>query len=288
METQPWKRLLWLKQNYPDNYTDHEFIEEVKNYEQARKNYRNSPYSKASHYARVRSDFLNFYQNVLETSFIFITFAYIYHYKQDPVPLFIMVTITVSFVLFLRRNEKDQISSLLNTKSIIILVFSMLTLSPVLKSLSKTTASDSIWTLSFWLTLTYISSLSNGKEKKTSNVSTNLLVAITSILASRLSTTNHVFCFLLICIQINIVLPSLLIPSYLRTVSSNVVVYTFITKTLGWCYTIPILCVSLLYIFVLPQWFVYWQIHYRRIDDAKDNISDSLTTSWDARKSILD
>ncbi|CCE64691.1 hypothetical protein TPHA_0I01870 [Tetrapisispora phaffii CBS 4417] len=283
-----WKRLLWLQQDYPDNYTDQKFLEKVKDYENKKLDYANSPYLSVENYRVVRSDFLNFFQTVLNTSIIYIIFAYIYIYDKDPTVVTVLVTSVIASIVLFKEHDKDQLSSLLNLKSVIIIIFSMLTLSPILKSLSKTTASDSVWTLSFWLTLWYISSISSSKEIKTSNVSTNLLVAVVSILSSRLSTSTHVFCFLFLCIQINVVLPNLLISSTVLFMLSNSFAYMFITHALGWMYTFCITLTTLLYIWLLPKWFIYWQVHYRMLDDANTSSKEALLTSWDAKKPILD
>ncbi|EDO18627.1 hypothetical protein Kpol_1048p58 [Vanderwaltozyma polyspora DSM 70294] len=287
MEKKPWKRLLWLKQDYPDNYTDPNFIKKAETFHK-RLNFLNSPYKHESNYFKVRYEFFQFYQSILNVSSIFLIFAYIYYYKQDPLPLTIVVTVVVSCLLMSKKHDNPLFVRLLNLKSVIIITFAMLTLTPVLKSLSKTTASDSIWTLSFWLTLMYISALSNTKDKKSSNVSTNLLLAVVTALASRLSSTTEVFCFLYICIQVNVLLPNLIVPSYLLALISNIIVYAVITQILGWHYTILILSTFLLYIIVLPHWFIYWQINYRMLEDGDGrDEKDCLITSWDAKRPVL-
>ncbi|KOG96237.1 phosphatidylinositol N-acetylglucosaminyltransferase [Saccharomyces eubayanus] len=276
----PWKRLLWLKQEYPDNYTDPSFIELRirQNNESGKKSNRKLSEAASS---QIRLDFISFYQTVLNTSFIYITFTYIYYYGYNPIP----PTIILSFLtLVISRKKVDPLlSSFIDIKSSLIITFAMLTLSPVLKSLSKTTASDSIWTLSFWLSVWYVFVISSTSSKhKPSNLSTNILVALVAVLSSRLSTTIDVFCFLLICIQLNIILPSYLsVTSKVVPIISNIIVYSFLNVTLGWIYMLLVFFASVFYIIVLPRWFIYWKINYHK----KDN---DLLSTWDARAPILD
>ncbi|CAI4053074.1 hypothetical protein SUVC_16G2050 [Saccharomyces uvarum] len=276
----PWKRLLWLKQEYPDNYTDPSFIELRIRQENESGKKSNRKLSEAA-CSQIRLDFISFYQTVLNTSFIYITFTYIYYYGYNP----IMPTIFLSFLTLVisRRKVDPLLSSFMDIKSSLIITFAMLTLSPVLKSLSKTTASDSIWTLSFWLSVWYVFVISSTRSKhKPSNLSTNILVALVAVLSSRLSTTIDVFCFLLICIQLNIILPSYLsVTSKVVPMVSNIIVYSFLNVTLGWTYMLLVFFVSVFYIIVLPRWFIYWKINYHK----KDN---DLLSTWDARAPILD
>lgn len=273
---EPWKRLLWIKQAYPDNYTDPEFIKLITKLRYKGKNAK--PSKTFSSVKQVRGDLLNFYAKILNTFFIYITFTFIHIYKIDPIPFTIVMTITV---LYLTSRSSDN-KRLLNFKSSLVITFAMLTLSPVLKSLSKTTASDSIWTLSFWLTIAYVGSMSSNSKSQTLNVSTNMLLAIVTVLASRLNSTTQVFCFLLICIQLNIILPNFVDLSnpYISSVS-NLFVYTFITITLGWSYTLLVFSMAIFYIFILPKLFVYWQTYYRGYES-------SLSRVWEAQTPILE
>ena len=280
MTRSPWKRLLWLKQEYPDNYTDPSFIE-LRARQKAESNQKSDRKLSEAARAQIRLDFISFYQTILNTSFIYITFTYIYYYGFDPIP----PTIFLSFItLIVSRTKVDPLlSSFMDVKSSLIITFAMLTLSPVLKSLSKTTASDSIWTLSFWLTLWYIFVISSTKSKdKPSNLSTNILVALVAVLSSRLSTTIDVFCFLLICIQLNIILPTYLsVTNKVVPIISNIIVYSFLNVALGWIYMLLIFFASVFYITVLPKWFIYWKINYHKRDN-------DLLSTWDARTPILD
>ncbi|AQZ09525.1 GPI2 (YPL076W) [Zygosaccharomyces parabailii] len=273
---EPWKRRLWIRQDYPDNYTDPEFINYVKKLRYRGKFAKPSPASAAS-VKQVRTDLVLFYNKLLKTSLVFIVFTFIYHYKIDPMPYAAAMT---AFVLYLSWRSTTPHRVVL--KSSLVITFAILTLSPVLKSLSKTTASNSIWTLAFWLTLAYVGSMSPNPKSQTSNLSTNLLLAIVTVLASRLDSSTQVFCFLFICIQLNLILPKLIVfNARLFAVVFSVIVFTFVILALGLSYAILAWSLACFYIFVLPQWFVYWQTYYRGYEA-------SLSRVWESQKPILD
>ncbi|SCV03103.1 LAME_0H07734g1_1 [Lachancea meyersii CBS 8951] len=272
---QRWQRLLWLKQDFPDNHTDPDFLREVSEL----RNVQLNP-SSTSSYSRVVGDFLLFYHRALNTGLMYITFTLLYYYRCDPV----YITGALTSLAFLASVLFHRAT--VSLKSPLIIIFSMLVLSPVLKSLSRTTSSDSIWTISCWLTLFYVASVSLQSQ---SIVSTNLLVANVAVLASRLSSTTDVFCFLLICIELNVLLPyferSLLDRKLFTTYGTtflinNAVVYYFVTQFLGWIYTTVFAFSAVTFVFGLPRYFIYWQKHYYK--------NGPLLSRWDARRPVLD
>ncbi|SCW03603.1 LAFE_0G14114g1_1 [Lachancea fermentati] len=271
----PWQRLLWLKQNYPDNYTDPAFLRELENF----KKNQLKPHITSS-YAQVAFDFLLFYHRLLNTALTYVIFSLFYYYHYDPFILTGSLT-TLAFIIascpWFRTIE---------FKSSLIIIFTMLTLSPVLKSLSRTTSSDSIWTLSCWLTVFYLLSV---YLQESSIISTNLLVANVAVLSSRLNSTTDVFCFVLICIEVNILLPyfehnllmrKLYVPCMVSFLMNNVVIYSFVTYSMGWKYTTLLIFFTVIFVVVLPRYFILWQRWYHR--------GDELLGTWDAKKPVLD
>ncbi|CUS24469.1 LAQU0S16e02410g1_1 [Lachancea quebecensis] len=271
----PWQRLLWLKQAYPDNYTDPAFLNEVAQLQEAL-----SKPQKTSSYAQVVIDFSLFYHRILNTGLMYVAFTLLHFYHFDPTYFTIGLTSFAFLIAIVYHYITVQI------KSSLIIIFTMLILSPVLKSLSKTTSSDSIWTISCWLTAFYVLSIFLHTDSITS---TNILVANVAVLASRLESTTDVFCFLLICIEINILLPyveqSLLARNYnlIYVISfclDNLIAYYFVARCLGWYYVFIFGVSAITFVLVLPRYFIYWQRNYYK--------SDPFLCRWDAKKSILD
>ncbi|KAK5961596.1 phosphatidylinositol N-acetylglucosaminyltransferase PWA37_000963 [Arxiozyma heterogenica] len=302
-----WKRLLWLRQDdYPDNYTDPEFISYLENLKDIQLDY---------NYDQIRKDFLKFYFIILNTCFLFITFHSIYEYSYDPK----MFTFLTSCIIAIISVMKYKYLTNKQIKSSIIIIFTILTLSPVLKSLSKTTSTDSIWVISFWLTIYYLFSVfksmtskdninnhdnnkditlngnDNSDKRITSkkqinrvedityskNLPTNILLANVAMLSSRLPTTTHVFCYLLLCIEINILLPKLINLSNLPvSLLSNIIVYSYINISLGFSSMIIFGIFSVLFTAILPRIFWYWETYYK----CK---TPEILSLWDTKTPIL-
>lgn len=93
-------------------------------------------------------------------------------------------------------------------KSAFLIYCALLGLSPILKSLTKSTASDSIWTLSCWLLIINIFSFDYGSGEGAgatnfpASLSTNAAVMASTVLASRLPSTTHVFSLMLFSMEV--------------------------------------------------------------------------------------
>ncbi|KAK5717275.1 glycosylphosphatidylinositol anchor biosynthesis [Elasticomyces elasticus] len=94
---------------------------------------------------------------------------------------------------------------LTTAKSALLIYCSLLGLSPILKSLTKSTSSDSIWALSFWLMILNVFTFDYGagpSVKFPASLSTNAALMASTVLASRLPTTTHVFSLTLFSIEV--------------------------------------------------------------------------------------
>jgi phosphatidylinositol glycan class C protein len=110
-------------------------------------------------------------------------------------------------------NSKPLLSSrnrqrLATVKSAMLIYCALLGLSPILKSLTKSTASDSIWAMSCWLMIINIFSFDYGSgegagaTKFPASLSTNAALMASTVLASRLPSTTHVFSLTLFSIEV--------------------------------------------------------------------------------------
>ncbi|WPH01420.1 Hypothetical protein R9X50_00426500 [Acrodontium crateriforme] len=94
---------------------------------------------------------------------------------------------------------------LITAKSAVLIYCSLLGLSPILKSLTKSTSSDSIWALSSWLMGINVFTFDYGagpEAKFPASLSTNAALMASTVLASRLPTTTHVFSLTLFSIEV--------------------------------------------------------------------------------------
>lgn len=92
-------------------------------------------------------------------------------------------------------------------KSAILIYFTLLGLSPILKSLTRSTSSDSIWAMSFWLlaiNIFFFDYSGSGGVRKlpVASLSTNAALMASTVLASRLPSTGQVFSLTLFSIEV--------------------------------------------------------------------------------------
>lgn len=90
-------------------------------------------------------------------------------------------------------------------KSAVLIYFTLLGLSPILKSLTRSTSSDSIWAMSFWLLTIniFFYDYSGGVGVKfPASLSTNAALMASTVLASRLPSTGQVFSLTLFSIEV--------------------------------------------------------------------------------------
>lgn len=103
-------------------------------------------------------------------------------------------------------SPQTRTSSLLSTaKSALLIYSSLLGLSPILKSLTRSTSEDSIWALSSWLMILNVFTFDYGagpSAKFPASLSTNAAVMASTVLASRLPSTTHVFSLTLFSIEV--------------------------------------------------------------------------------------
>lgn len=188
----PWKKLLYLQQPYPDNYTDKSFLSQLKKTNSITK----YPYQS------LVEDFslIAFYMSCI--LLVNLVFVGIYVEQWDSIAL-TLVTTTISFFAFLVIKNSSM-----NIKSLMVITFILLILSPILKSLTKSTSSDSIWAISFMLCLA--NAIFHEYSVQTSYrpiLSTNISLSNAIVLASRLNSTLAAFAFVLFAVEINILLP---------------------------------------------------------------------------------
>ncbi|KAK5991047.1 Phosphatidylinositol N-acetylglucosaminyltransferase GPI2 subunit [Cladobotryum mycophilum] len=90
-------------------------------------------------------------------------------------------------------------------KSALLICSTLLGLSPILKSLTRSTSSDSIWAMSFWLLTVniFFFDYSGGVGAKfPASLSTNAALMASTVLASRLPSTKQVFSLTLFSIEV--------------------------------------------------------------------------------------
>ncbi|KAH4073236.1 hypothetical protein HBH70_010190 [Parastagonospora nodorum] len=220
-----YKKLLWFKQPFPDNYTD-----EATFLDHLQRNPRLQPYE----FWSLMSDATIIVQHLASVIIFCCCFVAIFTGRVSPVAIVGWASLfsLLAWVLWdywmgqegvphssntadasmIGANGPNQPTSsrriqqrLATLKSAVLIYAALLGLSPILKSLTQSTTSDSIWALSTWLLLINVAffdySGGPGTQLPTS-MSTNSAMMASAVLASRLPSTTHVFSLTLFSIEI--------------------------------------------------------------------------------------
>ncbi|OCB84632.1 phosphatidylinositol N-acetylglucosaminyltransferase [Sanghuangporus baumii] len=222
-----WEKVLWKKQPYPDNYIPDSFLSSLR---------RNANFRPYTYWPLVLAA-CTISQHISSIFIFLVTFVRLYDESWDPrilvwicVGMFLLGLILWELLercVFGYRIDKEQRAK--TFKSSILVFLALLALSPVLRTLSASTSSDSIWALTaclFMLNILladYGPSRSGrlGRERLTSVLSINAAMSASVVLASRLRDDISVFALMLFSIQVFALLPMLrtrllMMPSFLR------------------------------------------------------------------------
>ncbi|EFY89056.1 hypothetical protein MAC_04831 [Metarhizium acridum CQMa 102] len=227
-----WKKLMWVKQSFPDNYTDQAtFLENLQ------RNPRLKPYD----FWPLVADSTVILQHVCSVTIFIVCFVGIYHERVSPVSVVSWSSFAtfVGWILWERwvseeEDKEDEANAaaaatssealgggsgeplvpldesrthqrLGTIKSALLIWSTLLGLSPILRSLTESTSSDSIWAISFWLLAIniFFFDYSGGVGAKfPASLSTNAALMASTVLASRLPSTGQVFSLTLFSIEV--------------------------------------------------------------------------------------
>lgn len=219
-----WRKLLWVRQPYPDNYVDDSFLSQLK------QNSHVQPYTLRA----LSRDSCGILEHVCSVVLFGCGFYFTYtgvNFFSGSTKANIIGGGDSPFLLWGAAFGTAVLGGT-SLKSSALVLCTLLALSPVLKSLTLSTSSDSIWALACWLVFANIlfkdySSRSDGGASTRSVLATNLVLSAAIVLASRLETTMQVFSFILFSILLFGVFPNFL--SRLRYTGTN-------GDSAGWVY----------------------------------------------------
>ncbi|EPX70949.1 pig-C [Schizosaccharomyces octosporus yFS286] len=200
----PWKKVLWRKQHYPDNYIDRSFLSGLQ---------RNVNIQVSDFWSLV-ADSLPISQH-LSSVVIFAAVFVAIHRKRlscGIVGITSNVSAVCAFLLWdLVLSKPCQSRCFLNyaglIKSCILIVLTLVGLSPILMSLTKSTSEDSVWAIAVWLFLAniffheYATDSIQPHVRLHNSLSTNAALSASVVLASRLDRSIDVFFFVLYAVH---------------------------------------------------------------------------------------
>lgn len=185
-------------------------------------------------------------------------------------PLLLLIsTSSFSFIIYLLLHENSKIVPFWLMKSACAFVMSGYILSPVLKTLTETISTDTIYATTTVMMCVHLVFFDYGVSAVIVSTSLSLNAALfgSICLCSRLQTAFHVFVFITIAVQCFAVSPILLSPIK----SSITVLLSFVTVTFLLCIKVSslisglFLCTVVFVNLVCPYYFVKWH-------SFKDNI----------------
>lgn len=210
----PWEKVLWKPQPYPDNYIPPDFLSSLR---------RNTNVKQYKYLPLVLSTCA--VTQHLAIIFIFVgTFILLNRDHVDPTQLVwaCIAAFPIGNIVWEVMEWRDIAAAtkkerrLKATKSSILVLLILVTITPVLKTLTAATSSDSIWAFSailFCLNAILADySAANphpGKERLTSVLSMNAAISASVVLASRLASNLHVFGLVLYAVQLFALFPLL-------------------------------------------------------------------------------
>ncbi|KAJ7932381.1 phosphatidylinositol N-acetylglucosaminyltransferase [Mycena leptocephala] len=274
-----WEKVLWKRQDHPDNYiVPGSFLSSLR---------RNANFKPYTYWPLVLLSCA--ITQHLATIFIFVSvFVRLKENYLDPhtlvwISVCCFLTGYLSWELLDRTgagHEHRHANRVKAVKSSILIFLALMSLSPVLKTLTAATSSDSIWALSATLfgvnaLLADYSSISLGgevHERLTSVLSMNAAISASVVLASRLANDLAVFALILFSVQAFALFPRLrrrsgLCPSALRLALTVVLFFASIlitaslSRTVTWIYSV----VQLGVMFFCPAVLVWAQKYKNEI-----------------------
>ncbi|KTW30784.1 hypothetical protein T552_00496 [Pneumocystis carinii B80] len=285
-----WRKLLWVKQDYPDNWVDESFLKELKR----------NVNVKVYDFLPLVADMIVFMQHLCSIAIFICAFISIYYERVSPgVLIGISTGFTICCYIFwdLGITKFDYNRNINNRKEIakfsILIILVIFCVSPILESLTKSTTSDSIWALTFCLFLANIffhdySTAEWANKKFPGSLSTNAGVMASVVLASQLTSYIHAFSLIVFAVEWFALFPmfrrylrqnfsftiQLILTAFLLTVAS-----ILITLEINFTLTLLFLFSFFFISFVCPLWLISLQKYKSEIhgpwDIAKPKFGNS-------------
>ncbi|RHZ61255.1 hypothetical protein Glove_349g102 [Diversispora epigaea] len=182
----PWRKLLWIKQDYPDNYVDKTFLGEL----QENVNVRTYDYWTVVKESTVIS------QHISSIMIFIAVFIYLYlEILSGPILITSGTVFTIIGYIFWdksisKTDPSYEYKRWRTAKGFALFFAALLGLSPILKTLTRTISDDTIWALTVILFLANMLFHDYGSDNRTNikfpgSLSTNAAIFASVLLASR-------------------------------------------------------------------------------------------------------
>lgn len=258
-----WKKNLYENVDYPDNYTDKTFLEELK---------KNVHITEISPLTAVLGAGL-VTQEICIVVFFVIIYVYLHNSWVEPETVFVQSSLVAAICYLMYRivlTNKNYYEALVkDLRTVLIFVVFGYILSPVLKTLTDTISTDTIYATTTFMMVIHLIFFDYGVPAAivSSSLSLNAAIFGSVCLASRLASsfqafvllTNAVECFVLLPILLSKVRGSVIVLTAMITIS----VYALWTVSL--IMMVMFVCVTLFVTVLCPFWFLRWQNYKENI-----------------------
>ena len=256
-----WKRILYEKQGYPDNYVDGEFFKQLQTT------------NIVHHNVSLVEAILATGQLSFEMSSV-VGFAVVFISLQtnviSPGQLFFILTAVTSLGYFTYRSYKGKTRSILDDCGSVIIFLGLCTLSaPILRTLTQTISSDTLVACTVLMMLAHLVFHNYGADVAIVSpvISLNAAIFGCICLASRMPTVEHTLIILCIAAVLFGLCPMLRILLWAKCSNSFkwivLCIYpSIVSFSVLWLSTYCFLLLCALFVFVniiCPYWYVKWQ-----------------------------
>jgi Phosphatidylinositol N-acetylglucosaminyltransferase. len=263
-----WKKNVYENADYPDNYTDKTFLEELK---------KNVHITEISPLTAVLGAGLVTQEMCIVVFFVNV-YVYLYYGWIEPETVFVQSSLVAAVgyltyrILLTNKNYYDVMVKDLRT--VLMFVVFGYVLSPILKTLTDTISTDTIYAMTTFMMIIHLVFFDYGVSAAivSSSLSLNAAIFGSVCLASRLASPFHAFVLLSNAVECFVLLPILLSKGR----GSVIVLAAMITLAIYALWTVSLImmilfvCVTLFVTVLCPFWFLRWQ-----------NYKDNIYGPWD-------
>lgn len=207
MSKKPWEKVLYKKQNVPDNYVDKTFLSDM------RKNVNLYKYS----WFEALTGICVVTHEIASTVLFLVTFIYL---KEDAFSISTVLAAMTSLILVSATIQQltstnwwifDRQSANKHAKSAVIFILFGYMFSPVLKTLTQSISTDTIYATASLMLVTHVVFQDYGADAAivSSGLSLNSALFAAVCLASRLPTVQHTFALVVLAVMSFVLLPLL-------------------------------------------------------------------------------
>lgn len=268
--------MLYIKQPYPDNYTDRRhFLHDL------RKNSHVRYYT----YPQLIRQSLSITTQLSSLTLFILVFIYLHIGVMSASTSILIAHIlnTLGYMMWVQQGIRRHADAMFRqkgkqtAKSAIIFLLTLLMASPLLRTLTEDISTDTVWRMAVICFITHLIFF-DYSCRMTGTLALNAVIFAAVILGSRLPTSSHVFGFLMIAVNWFALFP--LFRRYLKQSKHHLVeallgialfmAVTILAHPLSILLMVVYVAVTLLITFVAPAWFIHLQRYKHTIHGPWD------------------